>query len=162
MIINIHAHQVFVFGSNASGFHGAGSAGMACRGDARNTWRQDKWFLRALETEPGSPERTGKWAILGVARGFQEGKEGKSYAVETIQRPGWRRSTPLGTIYNQLVTLRKFIDEHPEWEFLITPLGEGYSGYTEQEMGELWGMLFQGGVPKNIQFVGREEGVSET
>jgi hypothetical protein len=38
--------EVLVFGSNRSGFHGAGSAGLAFRGDSRNTWRSDPFFLR--------------------------------------------------------------------------------------------------------------------
>ena len=81
-------NEIFVFGSNRDGFHGAGGAGLACRGDAANTWRRDDWFKRAMVAPPGDPARVGRWAVFGVARGFQVGRSGRSYAVQTIERPG--------------------------------------------------------------------------
>ena len=157
MVTTLKDDEVFVFGSNSTGFHGAGAAGLACRGDAANTWRTDAWFKRAMQSPVGSPDRIGKWAVYGVAQGFQEGREGKSYAVKTIERPGQRRSTTRKDIFLQLkYGLWKFAEEHPEWTFLVTPLGEGYSGYTPQEMDEVWEELIRKyGQPANIKFVGR-------
>jgi hypothetical protein len=43
-VASLEADEVFVFGSNRDGFHGAGSAGLACRGDASNSWRSDERF----------------------------------------------------------------------------------------------------------------------
>ena len=137
-ITAIKKNQVFVFGSNSTGFHGAGSAGQAMRGDSRNTWRDDAAFLKAKQAPKGSPDRIGKWAIYGQARGHQIGREGQSYAIETIVRPGDRRSTPLAAIQCQIVELLKFAKEHPDLEILMTPVGCGYSGYTPREMRACW------------------------
>lgn len=159
----LRSDEVFVFGSNTRGFHGAGAAGFACRGDALNTWRRDAWFLRAMKSPVGSPERVGKWAVFGVGRGFQRGREGMSYAIETVKRPGARRSTTPLEIYDQLVELWAFARAHPEWTFLVTPLGEGYSGYTRTEMDEVWECLkARYGKRANVRFVGRDDGVQAT
>lgn len=88
IITHLEPNEVFVFGSNAQGFHGAGSSGQAFRGDRANTWRTDEFFLAAMRSKPGSPERVGNWAIFGVAYGLQVGRNGMSYAVKTIERPG--------------------------------------------------------------------------
>lgn len=163
LVTTLQPDEVFVFGSNATGFHGAGAAGLACRGDARNTWRQDAWFQAALRTPPGSPERVGKWAILGQARGWQQGSEGMSYAVQTIERPGQRRSTSRRFIYAQLLDLWRHIADHPEWTYLLTPLGEGYSGYSHAEMQQVWEYLLQvAGERRNIRWTGYSHGVTTT
>lgn len=118
-------NEIFVFGSNRDGFHGAGGAGLACRGDAANTWRRDAWFKRAMEARPGDDARIGRWAVFGVARGFQVGRSGRSYAIQTIERPGAHRSTSRREIYRQLVA---FARTRPSDSFVVTPLGERYSG----------------------------------
>ena len=84
MVTTLQTNEVFVFGSNGQGFHGAGTAGLALRGDARNNWRQDAWFLAASR---GENDGVGRWAVFGVARGFQQGRQGKSYAIQTVTRP---------------------------------------------------------------------------
>jgi len=151
-ITTLKPNQVCIFGSNSTGFHGAGMAGYACRGESRNTWRQDTWFLKALQSPIGSPDRIGKWAVLGVARGFQQGREGMSYAIQTIQKPGWKRSTPLSEIAMQLRELFVFAVTHPELEFLFTPIGAGLAGYTNAEMkGCLYSVLDDIGLPSNIK-----------
>ena len=150
-ITTLGDNEVFVFGANAGGFHGAGAAGLAMRGDSRNNWRDDQVFLRAKAARAGSPERRGKWAVYGVARGYQEGKEGKSYAIETIVRPGARRSTSLSSIKTQLMELLAFAREHPELKFLMTPVGCGYSGYTAKEMKQIWDeATAKEGIPPNM------------
>jgi hypothetical protein len=119
MIKALGENQVFVFGSNSAGFHGAGSAGLACRGESKNTWRTDPWFLNAMKSPRGSHARVGKWATYGEARGFQCGTDGKSYAIITIVRPGQRRSYPLEKIQEQIKELFEFAEHcHPEWEFI--------------------------------------------
>lgn len=154
MITKLEPYQVFVFGSNASGFHGAGAAGYACRGTAQNTWREDPWFQKAMDAPVGSPERIGKWAVYGKARGLQVGREGKSYAIETIQRAGQKRSTSLQEIARQLEFLWERAWELPSYEFLITPLGEGLAGYSKEEMAEVWKNLRDlHGTPPNVRFL---------
>lgn len=143
LITELRPNEVFVFGSNAQGFHGAGAAGLACRGDARNNWREDEWFLKAMRSPPGSPDRVGKWAVLGVAEGYQEGREGKSFSVVTIAYPGQPRSIGRWQIYLQLIELWRFAIDHPWLTFLVTRLGEGNAGYTREEMREVWDYLLQ-------------------
>ena len=154
MFINdLEPNQVFVFGSNASGFHGAGSAGQAMRGDTRNTWRNDPAFLKAMRAPVGSPDRVGQWAVFGVSHGFQIGKSGCSYAICTVERAGQKRSVTRREIYYQLVELWRFAEAHTELEFLVTPIGQGYSGYSPDEMSEVWNYLVsKHGHPANIKF----------
>ena len=137
-ITQLQPNQVFIFGSNSTGFSGAGSAGLACRGTSQNTWRTDPWFLAAKDSPVGSPMRIGKWAVYGVSRGFQVGREGMSYAIETIRRPGMKRSTPLAEIEQQFYELAAFARSHPEWEFLMTPVGVGLAGYTVEDLRPIW------------------------
>jgi hypothetical protein len=151
--------EVFVFGSNSTGFHGAGAAGLACRGTALNTWRRDPWFLHAKAAPAGSPARVGVWATFGVARGLQSGTRGRSYAVQTIVHPGRHRSTTRREIYHQLVALSRLARACPDQRFVVTPLAEGYSGYSRDEMGEVWRELHsRHGIPATFRFIrlGRE------
>ena len=138
LITQLLPNQVFVFGSNRDGFHGAGAAGLACRGIATNDWRQDKWFLQALEAPIDSRDRVGFWAILGVGVGYQQGILGASYAIVTVSRPGARRSIPLCDILLQLKNLGIFARQHPELEFLSVVQGGGYNGYTQDEFRDLY------------------------
>ena len=151
-ITSLPSNCVFIFGSNSTGFHGAGAAGLACRGTAENTWRDDPWFNQAKNSPQGSPKRIGKWAVYGVPRGFQEGREGKSYAIETIRHPGMKRTTPIPEIEDQIVTLIHFAKAHPELEFLMTPVGAKYAGYTSEEMQNCLNRALQkAGHPENLK-----------
>ncbi len=136
LITHLAPNQVFVFGSNTGGFHGAGSAGYAMRGTAANTWRTDKTFLRAMQAPIGHPDRIGRWAVYGIARGWQQGYEGASYAIQTIQRPGEKRSTPLSEIEDQIADLFYWARQHSDNEVLFTPVGTGLSGWTAEEMAD--------------------------
>jgi hypothetical protein len=151
-ITKLEPNEVFVFGSNRDGFHGAGAAGYAMRGTSSNTWRTDEAFLKAMRAPIGHPDRVGKWAVYGVGRGFQRGREGMSYAIQTIERAGWKRSTPLDEIQGQIVELCSFCRAHPEWTFLFTPIGAGLSGWTEDEMRVTLGeaLVKAGGCPPNL------------
>ena len=129
--------NVFIFGSNLGGFHGAGSAGLAMRGEAKNTWRTDQRFLRAMKAPKGTKgddDRKGLRAVYGVAEGLQRGTEGLGYGVPTVVRPGAKRSIPLEKIGESLKKLWLCAAEHPEYDFTYTPLGCGYAGYTPEEM----------------------------
>ncbi len=153
IIESLEPNQVFVFGSNKNGFHGAGSAGMAMRGCSTNNWRNDPEFLKAVNSPIGSQDRIGKWAVLGCPTGFQSGHNGCSYAVCTIKRAGQKRSITRREIYYQLIELWRFAEAHPELEFLMTPVGQGYSGYSPDEMHEVWTFLLsKHGNPPNIKF----------
>jgi hypothetical protein len=138
MITKLKPNEVFVFGSNLSGFHGAGSAGYAWRGTTINNWRDDEVFKSALHSEIGSPERIGRWAVLGEACGFQKGKEGMSYAICTIEKPGELCSVSLDAIHDQFTELFRFAEAHPTLRFLMTEVGCQHAGYTRKEMLQVW------------------------
>lgn len=148
--------EVFVFGSNRAGFHGAGSAGQACRGNSDTDWRSDSRFLRIKGAAEGSAERVGEWAVFGVGRGYQVGRTGRSYAIETIERPGreYRRQTPLADIATQLRALVAFGVSRPDLRFVVTPVGEGYSGFTRSEMADVWAEVHASiPIPASFKFV---------
>lgn len=151
-ITKLEPNEVFVFGSGKDGFHGAGAAGYAMRGTSSNTWRTDEAFLKAMRAPVGHPDRVGKWAVYGVGRGWQRGHEGMSYAIQTIEKPGWKRSTPLDDIKGQIIELLSFCRAHPEWTFLMTPIGCSLSGWMNWEMDDtLSAALEEGeGCPPNL------------
>lgn len=152
IITSLAPNEVFVYGANSSGFSGAGSAGLAVRGTAANTWRTDPWVARARNTPVGHPDRIGKWGVWGISRGWSKGKEGMGYAIETIRHPGQLRSIPLVEIQEQIVGLCVFAREHPEWTFLLTAVGSRYAGYSGNEMTDtLCAALVQAsGCPTNL------------
>lgn len=153
-IKELQKNEVFVFGSNGKGIHGMGAAGYAFRGSGDSLWRRDKNILLAESSPPGSPNRIGKWAIYGQARGFQVGTDGKSYAIETVTDFGRKKSVSLRDIYYQLVQMVQFAQAHVALNFLVTPVGEGYAGWSVQEMDKVWNTLAdRHSIPENIKFV---------
>ena len=120
-ITELAENEVFVFGSNLSGFHGAGSAGFAMRGTTKNTWRTDQEFLNIKSGK--NPDKRGRWAVYGVGQGFQEGKEGKSYAIATVERPGFQGKVDIKHFTSQFLTLCEFAEAHPELTFRVVKLG---------------------------------------
>lgn len=138
LIMSLASNEVFVFGANASGFHGAGAAGYACRGTAKNTWRMDQAFLSAMKSPIDSPERVGKWAILGQARGLQQGREGSSYGIVTVMQPGNRRSIPLDQIAAQVRQLSCFARTREDFTFLVSEIGCQNAGWTPTDIAPLF------------------------
>ncbi len=130
-------NEVFVFGSNSSGFHGGGSAAFAQRGTTETNWRKDKAFLKALKAPPLDESRKGKWSFLGQGRGYQVGTEGASYAIETIAHAGQLRSVRLSEILFQLKELANFARHHPEKTFFCVVVGGGYSGWSIKDFQDI-------------------------
>ncbi len=141
IITHLEKNEVFVFGSNSSGFHGAGFAGFACRGVRDFNWRKDAWFLKAMRSPVGSFARKGKWAVYGISRGFQEGRYGCSYAIETIKKPGMKRSVSLEDIQNQIITFSKFAHSKKNIKFLVILIGSKLAGYSCEEIGDIFRMI---------------------
>lgn len=123
--------NVFIFGSNLQGFHGAGTAGYAMRGESANTWRTCPIMQAAIKHGPGFK---GKLAVFGEAEGLMQGTQGWSYAIPTVTKPGAKRSIPLATINGAVFTLLECMREHPDYTFCLTPFGCGYAGYSFEEM----------------------------
>ena len=130
-ILELKENEVFVFGANASGFHGSGSAGWAYTGKPGNQYRLGNPLLK-------KPKGTkGFWATLGVSRGPQVGEKGKSYAICTIVKPGLKRSISLEEIKKQVIELYLFAEKRSNLIFYVTKSGEinkpSLSGYNLQE-----------------------------
>lgn len=135
---SLKENQVFVFGTNLSGFHGAGSAGFAFRGEAKNTWRQDTFFLKAIEDLKSNKKTKGKWAVFGVSNGYMEGNEGSSYGITTIVKPGMKRSYPLSDIRKHVNDFQKFVDQNMDKVYLVSELGCSFAGYSVEEIAPLF------------------------
>lgn len=130
-ITKLEPNEVFVFGSNLSGFHGAGSAGYATFGVFGNVWRSYDYGNIPNGTK-------GLWNVKGIAEGYQEGTIGKSYAIPTVTRPGAKRSVPLFTIKKSIDKFYNFAIENPNLNFKIAFGGSQYNGYTLEELGRIW------------------------
>lgn len=153
MITELKDNQVFCFGANFSGFHGAGSAGYAFRGTTQNTWRQDSFFLEALRelNKKNSGEKynkeklIGKWAVLGKC-GAMQGKEGKSYGIVTTEKAGLQGFVDDAFLMHELVKFTRFALTRPKLQFLVVPIGlkrpHGYSWWSAEQMLELWRDVF--------------------
>lgn len=92
--------EVFVFGSNLDGYHGAGAARLA----------MDKFG-----------------AIYGQGVGLQ----GQSYAIPTMQGG-------VETIVPYVDEFIAFAKQHPDKFFLVTRIGCGIAGFTDQQMAPLF------------------------
>jgi len=138
LITHLTDNECFTFGSNLEGFHGAGAAGYAFRGDASNTWRQDPFFLKAMSAPPLSEACVGKWAIYGVARGYQRGREGASYAIPTVVKAGYRRSISLADIGKDVEDFIDYAIDHPDVRFYVTELGTKMAGWDAENIAPLF------------------------
>ncbi len=156
LITSLKEDEVFVFGSNLQGFHGAGSAGYAMRGTTKNTWREDQNFLDIKSGK--NQDKRGKWAVYGMGIGIQEGLEGKSYAIATVERPGVQGKVTEDHLHHQLLNLVKFAVNHPELKFKLVKLGAnrsegGYSYLGLELINRVWGKIrASGDIPSNIIF----------
>ena len=144
IITQLKPNQVFVFGSNLQGFHGAGAAGYASFGEHGNVWRKHNYAQKPSGWK-------GEWNQKGVASGPQEGTHGKSYAIPTVTRPGAKRSIPLTDIRNSVKNLMAYAASMPHLEFLVVYTGNSHNlnGYTAQEMASTFAFP---DIPQNILF----------
>jgi hypothetical protein len=133
--------EVFVFGANSFGWHGAGSAGFASFGELGNVWR--KYDYNNLWNG-----WKGKWNEKGKL-GPQVGTEGKSYAIPTVTRAGAKRSIPLSDIKNSIEKFYEFAKSRPHLKFFVAQGVEGnLNGYSAQEMAS----IYSGEIPENVYF----------
>ena len=98
VVETLEPNQIFVFGSNKKGRHGAGAALTAVR-------------------------------KFGAKEGVGEGLTGQSYAFPTIEKLRPYTRVTLDSFQHSVYKLGKCMEEHPELEFLITPLGLGLAGF---------------------------------
>ena len=142
-ITDLKDDEVWVFGSNTLGFHGAGSAGYASFGVFGNRWRE---FDYANKPDGWK----GKWNVKGVSEGFQEGTQGKSYAIINVVRPGLKRSIPKKQLKENISKFYRFTESNPNLKFYVAQdAKEGYNGYSVNEMIQMWSVEYP---PKNVYF----------
>ncbi len=140
--------EVFQFGSNENGWHGAGSAGFASFGESGNVWRKHQYDLKPNGWK-------GKWNVKGASVGPQVGTEGKSYAIPTVTRAGAKRSIPLETIKGSIQAFYAFAKSRPHLKFFVAQeKSGGLNGYSGQEMAG----IYAGDIPDNVYF---SEGFAE-
>lgn len=144
--LNTYSHQitelahdeVFVFGANLNGFHGAGSAGYATFGVHGNVWREHDYGAKLNGW-------MGRWTVKG-SLGLQEGTHGKSYALVTITHPGARRS-----YRPSFKDLFQCCNQHSAWKFYLAQSGSsGLNGWTPSEMARF--INEAGNIPQNLYF----------
>lgn len=143
-ITKLAENEVFVFGSNLEGWHGSGSAGYATFNEIGNIWRD-------YDYQDWPNGKKGKWNKKGIGEGFQIGEIGKSYALPTVTKAGYRRSrTPLEIIIS-IGQLYQFAAENRQYKFYIAQEGSpGLNGYSPEEMGEFF--AFYERPPENCYF----------
>ena len=108
-IENLKDFQVFVFGSNLAGVHGAGAAALA---------------------------RSRGWALNGKGIGFWHMGNEASYAIPT---KGMRIEVlSLEWIDYFVYYFIKDARSKPGWEFLVTEIGCGLAGYTPGEIAPMF------------------------
>jgi hypothetical protein len=136
MVRDLKDNEVFVFGTNGSGFHGAGAAGYAMLHVEGNKWR-NTFVPGTNKLISEVPDHTkGYWAVKGISTGLMHGLYGKSYGIQTVTKPGSKRSIPLLSIRTQLVSLKDHISDH-DYNYIVAPLAIGYGGYSRDEMAEI-------------------------
>ena len=131
-ITELEENQVFVFGSNLDGFHGGGAAGFASFGKPGNFWREEHYH-----TWPDGEK--GLWNIKGRERGYQEGTEGRSYALPTVTHAGAPKSLSKAEIIENIVEFYLYAKYNPDKEFLVAyTMAPNLNGYTPMEMIEMF------------------------
>jgi hypothetical protein len=113
-ISKLKKNQVFVFGSNEAGIHGAGAAKLA-------------------------EEKFG--AIMGMGYGLQ----GQSFGIPT--KDTFIRTLSLDKIEFYIYSFLTEAMEYPDTEFLVTKIGCGLAGYSEDQIANLFKGKF---IPENV------------
>lgn len=142
-ITKLESNEVFVFGSNKHGFHGAGSAGFASFNKSGNVWRDEDYGSKPLGWK-------GCWNVKGVAEGFQKGTIGRSYAIPTVIKPGMLKSISIEDISLSIKSLYAFALSQPQLMFLVAQDAKvGYNGHSPEDMAKAFLVVKP---PLNIYF----------
>lgn len=107
-ITKLEPNEIFVFGSNLKGLHAGGAAAFAMK--------------------------------LGAVWGQGTGIQGHTYAIPTLSLPGGLKDhmLPLSTIGKYVDEFIEFAESHPQYTFLVTPIGCGIAGFKPQEIAPLF------------------------
>ncbi len=142
-ITELKNDEVFVFGSNGDGFHGAGAAGYASFNEVGNVWRKHDYA-----NKPNG--WLGKWNVKGKAFGPQKGTIGKSYAIPTVISAGQKRSLDPELIRRYIQKFYIFASQRPLLKFYVAQDAKpGLNGYSPDEMAA---MYKSAPIPNNVYF----------
>lgn len=140
-ITHLAKDEVFVFGANPQGFHGAGSAGFASFNRFGNVWREEGYANRPNGWQ-------GKWNVKGKV-GPQVGTEGKSYGLITVAKAGAKRSRTEEEMVEEFEKLYACCNRNPRWFFFLAQTGKvGLNGWSPDEMASF--MISAGDIPENL------------
>jgi len=122
IISDLADDEVFVFGANLDGFHGAGSAGYASFGESGNVWRKHNYAA-------WPDGKRGCWNAKGRI-GPMQGTHGKSYGLPTVTKCGAKRSLKI-----DFKPLFECCARNPGWTFYFAQEGKvGLNGWTPEEI----------------------------
>jgi hypothetical protein len=138
-------NDVFVFGSNLQGFHGAGSAGFASFGKPGNVWRAENYAAKPDGWQ-------GLWNVKGIGEGLQEGTQGTSYALPTVVHAGDKLSINPEQMVENMRRMYDAAAANPDKRFLVAgdTSGRLLNGYTHEQMAAMY--LRAGPIPGNVIF----------
>ena len=145
-VVTLKPNEVFIFGSNEHGFHGAGAAGFASFGRTGNVWREEGYGDKPYGWR-------GKWNVKGIAEGLQEGTDGKSYALPTVVQAGQKCSLTKLQIIINIKRMYKVAQDHSELTFLVAGSDDGkipLNGYSHKDMVLMYSAA--GPIPTNVLF----------
>jgi len=74
----------------------------------------------------------------GARYGVGKGHTGKAYAIPT--KDGYLRSLPLNVINQHVEEFIQYATDHPELEFLVTRVGCGLAGYSDNQIAPMFKM----------------------
>lgn len=141
-ITHLEENDVFVFGSNLDGFHGAGAAGYASFLESGNVWRKYNY-----DKKPNGWK--GAWNVKGIAEGYQEGTLGASYALPTVAACGMKCSLSLKEIETNIKTFYNFARDYPDKTFYYAQTSKpGLNGHDPKYLA----VLFSKNIPDNVVF----------
>lgn len=158
LITELKHNEVFVFGANLDGFHGAGGAGSAF--GVVGNWYESGDFLRSKKElvrkqnglQYNDQQLIGKWCILGQV-GLMKGKEGRSYGIVTTQHTGIQGKVTLDYLKEEIKKLFHCANTNPKLKFLCTNFGlkrpKGLSWFDSSEIRTIWNEA--GNYPPNIK-----------
>jgi len=81
----------------------------------------------------------------GAQMGIGEGRTGQSYAIPTKASPYQRRN--ISKIHVSVKNFLRYAEDHAELDFVITRIGCGLAGYTDEDIAPLFA-----DAPPNCQF----------
>lgn len=135
--------EVFVFGSNLDGFHGAGSAGFASFGVAGNQWRNFDYSNKPRGWQ-------GFWNVKGKGEGPQRGTHGKSYALPTVNKITGPRMRSFEEISKSIQQMYDFARSLPDINFLVAQdAKDGLCGHAWRDVAA---MFASHEIPENVYF----------